>query len=98
MNPGPWFVYILHSVSTDRLYVGITTDPDRRLAEHNGKGKKGARYTRQGRPWTRVYLEDAADMVAALKREYRVKRFHRPQKFALIASYTPPEVPRVDPV
>ena len=80
----PWFVYILHSPSTDHLYVGITTDPDRRLAEHNGKGKKGARYTRKGRPWERVYLEEVPNMVAALKREYRVKRLHRPKKLALI--------------
>ncbi len=70
--------YVLHSPSTDDFYVGVTTDPDRRLEEHNGKGKRGARRTRKGRPWERVYVEVAADMVAAMKREYRVKRLHRP--------------------
>ncbi len=85
----PWFVYILHSVSTDHLYVGVTTDPDRRLAEHNGQGKRGARYTRKGRPWVRVYLEPAADRVSAMQREYRIKRFHRPKKFELIAKGPP---------
>lgn len=85
----PWYVYILHSPSTDRLYVGITTDPDRRLDEHNGKGKKGARYTRTGRPWVRVYIETQPNMVAALKREYRVKRLHRPAKLRLIAAGSP---------
>ena len=85
----PWFVYILRSPSTDRLYVGITTDPDRRLEEHNGKGKKGARFTRTGRPWERVYIEEQPNMVAALKREYHVKRLHRPAKLRLIAEGPP---------
>lgn len=84
----PWFVYLIHSESTGHLYVGVTTDPTRRLAEHNGKGKRGARYTRKGRPWIRLYLESAIDRVAAMKREYAIKRFHRPKKFALVDSPT----------
>ena len=47
----PWFVYVLASARSARTYVGITTDPVRRLAQHNGELPGGARATRAGRPW-----------------------------------------------
>jgi putative endonuclease len=50
-GPPLWWVYVLVSAASDRTYVGVTTDPDRRLAEHNGERPGGARSTRAGRPW-----------------------------------------------
>ena len=47
-----WRVYVLYSERLARTYVGITTDLDRRLAQHNGEKTGGARATRPGRPWT----------------------------------------------
>ena len=52
--PPTWFVYVLSSESRRRTYVGITTDLDRRLAQHNGELPGGARSTRAGRPWIRA--------------------------------------------
>jgi putative endonuclease len=46
-----WFVYLLRCAD-GTLYTGITTDVDRRLAEHNGNHGLGARYTRSRRPVT----------------------------------------------
>lgn len=46
-----WTVYVLVSRSVPRTYVGITTDPRRRLAQHNGALPGGAKATRAGRPW-----------------------------------------------
>ena len=46
-----WLVYVLVSESTVRSYVGITTDLDRRLQQHNGELPGGARSTTHGRPW-----------------------------------------------
>ena len=46
-----WFVYVLVSTVSNRTYVGITVDPDRRLQEHNGELPGGAKYTRAWRPW-----------------------------------------------
>ena len=46
-----WQVYVLVSERLGRTYVGITTDADRRLAQHNGERAGGARATRAGRPW-----------------------------------------------
>ena len=76
-----WFVYILHSDSTGRTYTGITTDPPRRLAQHNlGKGAKA---TRPGRPWKIVYCESAANKGQALHREIEIKSLRRDAKLAL---------------
>jgi putative endonuclease len=46
-----WWVYVLVSRRGDRTYVGVTTDAERRLAQHNGERAGGARSTRAGRPW-----------------------------------------------
>ncbi|MEE8508486.1 MAG: GIY-YIG nuclease family protein [Myxococcota bacterium] len=51
MTEQRWLVYVLVSSAGRRTYVGITTDPERRLAQHNGVRKGGARTTRRGRPW-----------------------------------------------
>lgn len=48
---GFYFVYVLRSESTARLYVGIARDPQRRLRQHNGELAGGAKSTRAGRPY-----------------------------------------------
>lgn len=77
-----WYVYMLRC-RDGSLYTGITTDPARRLAEHNA-GTAGARYTRTRRPVTLVYSEPAADRSAASRREAALKKLPRPRKLALI--------------
>ena len=42
-----WFVYIIER--KEKLYVGITTELERRLAQHNGEQPGGAKSTRAGR-------------------------------------------------
>ncbi len=49
-NRRVWFVYVLLS-RAGRTYVGVTTDVGRRLRQHNGDLRGGARATRAGRPW-----------------------------------------------
>ena len=46
-----WLVYVLVSESGSQTYVGITTDLDHRLEQHNGASPGGARTTTRGRPW-----------------------------------------------
>lgn len=86
-----WYVYILASFTTGRLYTGITTEPERRLREHNG-GTRGAKYTRVGRPWKIVRLEEVPSRSAALKREYAIKRMARASKLALAGLAVPLEL------
>ncbi|ACZ75506.1 Excinuclease ABC C subunit domain protein [Dickeya parazeae Ech586] len=76
-----WFVYLLRTGS-GWLYTGITTDVDRRLAEHqNGKG---ARSLRGKGPLMLVYHCVAGDRSTALKWEYRIKQLSKLQKERLV--------------
>ena len=45
------FVYLLKSTVSNRTYVGYTIDINRRLRQHNGIIKGGAKKTERGRPW-----------------------------------------------
>lgn len=48
-------VYLLSSVANPkRYYIGFTTKPQRRLRQHNGEIKGGAKRTRMHRPWQLV--------------------------------------------
>jgi len=76
-----WYVYILRCAD-NTLYTGITTDPDRRVQEHNLG--TGAKYTRGRGPVKMVYCEDAESYGAALRREYRIKQLSRQEKESLI--------------
>lgn len=52
----PWWVYVIKSQTKGWFYVGSTTDPKRRLKEHNGLKKGGGRYTAKHRPWAPAAL------------------------------------------
>ncbi len=77
-----WYVYLL-TCKDETLYTGITTDLERRIAEHNSS-PKGARYTRSRRPVRLSYHEVCEDKSSALKRERAIKRLSRVEKIALI--------------
>ena len=71
----PSFVYILiarNKSGRTRTYVGWTLDLDRRLAEHNGARKRGAKSTR-GRTWVLLYAEKHKSKRKAMAREYALK-------------------------
>ncbi|MEJ2011107.1 MAG: GIY-YIG nuclease family protein [Anaerolineales bacterium] len=78
------FVYIVECADGS-FYTGWTTDPERRLREHNAG--RGARYTRSRRPLRLAYLEPQPDRATAMRRERRIKTYTRDQKMALIDSY-----------
>jgi len=54
-----YFVYLLQSISTptsQRMYIGFTPKPRRRLRQHNGEIKGGAVKTSKHRPWEHVCI------------------------------------------
>ena len=77
----PWFVYIIYSPATGRLYTGISPDPIKRLAKHNAG--RGAKYTKIGRPWMIVWTKKCDGKSSALKLEYRTKKLRRQDKLLL---------------
>lgn len=79
-----WRIYMV-LCADGTLYTGITTDIERRLAQHNGIKKGGARYTRCRRPVELVWAERCDDRSGASRREYQVKRLSRQEKLTLIS-------------
>lgn len=76
-----WYVYMIYSVTTGRVYTGITTDPARRLEQHNAG--KGAKATRPGRPWKFIRVETFSAKGIALSREAEIKTMKRSAKLVL---------------
>ena len=77
------YVYVL-SCADDSLYTGYTTDPARRVAEHDAG--EGAKYTRGRTPVELVHVERHDSRSAALSREHEVKSLSRADKETLVAS------------
>jgi putative endonuclease len=75
------YCYILECAD-GTFYTGWTTDPERRLRQHNLG--RGAKYTRTRRPVHMVYLEELPDRAAAMRREIRIKQMSRERKVQLI--------------
>ncbi|NIS78758.1 MAG: GIY-YIG nuclease family protein [Anaerolineales bacterium] len=80
-----YFCYILECAD-GTLYTGWTTDPERRLREHNAG--YGARYTRSRRPLRIAYLEQLPDRTAAVQRERVIKSLPRRKKLDLLRFYS----------
>ncbi len=80
-----WWVYMVQTQS-GKLYTGITTDVERRFAEHQSDPKLGARFFRSDPAKAIVYREPHADRSSASKREAAIKKLPRPAKLQLIAT------------
>jgi len=85
-KPRSYFVYIL---SSDRgvLYIGVTSDLQRRLAEHREGFAEG--FTSRYKVHRLVYFEETHDIRSALAREKQVKSWRREKKLALIREANP---------
>lgn len=80
-----YHVYLLRCEG-GQLYAGITTDLDRRFAEHASGGQKGAKYTRAHPPVRYEATWTLPDRASASALEYRLKRLSHSQKEALAAN------------
>ncbi len=79
-----YFVYMIKNNQND-LYVGITDNPNRRLAEHNGG--IGANFTKSHYLFSIVFLEEHENSSSARKREIQIKKWRRDKKEMLIEFY-----------
>ncbi len=57
-----------------RIYVGVSTDVDRRLAEHRRADSRGARFTRGCRELELIYAVCVGGRALAQRVEYRLKK------------------------
>ena len=76
-----WWMYILRCTD-GKLYTGITTDPARRLLQHNAG--TASKFTRCRRPVEMVYCKSCRNQSAALRREVTIKSHTRSEKEMLI--------------
>jgi putative endonuclease len=82
-----FFVYILAS-DTRELYIGVTNDLTRRVAEHRAGLNPDSYSSRHGTNRL-VYFEMTSDALSAIRREKRLKRLSRRRKLRLIEKVNP---------
>ncbi len=71
--------------SDQKLYIGITDDPQQRVREHNTS--RGARFTKYIQTFEIVFLEDYQTLAEARKREVQIKKWRRDKKDVLVTRY-----------
>ncbi len=81
-----YYIYILQC-KDNSLYTGITTNLEKRLAQH--RNGTGAKYTRGRAPLRLVYVATAENRSAASKEEARIKKLSRSEKESLLAQADP---------
>ena len=64
-------VYVLHSRSFDKIYIGFTSDIEKRLFAHNHISNKG--WTKSFQPWKIIYTEVFNLKADAMMREKQLK-------------------------
>jgi len=81
-----WSLYLVRTAQGS-LYTGVTTDVQRRFAEHENKDEKnkGAKALRGKGPLTLAFKIVVGNRSDALKLEYRVKQLSAGDKQRLIS-------------
>jgi putative endonuclease len=87
MGARSFYVYILASRIGGTLYIGVTNDLVRRVAEHRLKMVKG--FTTKYEVDRLIYFEQFDDAENAIKREKQLKKYNRAWKIRLIEELNP---------
>ena len=87
MGARSFYVYILANKIGGTLYIGVTSDLIRRIAEHRLKSVKS--FTKKYDVDRLVYFEQFDDVENAIRREKRLKKWNRAWKIRLIEELNP---------
>ena len=82
-----YYVYILTNVTDDVMYIGVTSDLKRRLAEHCAEQVNG--FSKKYHTHKLVYFEEFSDPITAISREKQLKSWKRIKKNALVETKNP---------
>ena len=82
-----YYVYILASKRNGTLYIGVTNNLIRRVYEHKNNCIDG--FTQIYGVHRLVYYEQYSDVVTAIRREKRLKKWNRQWKIELIEKENP---------
>lgn len=81
------FVYVMTNRPRGTLYIGVTNDLARRVADHrNGAGSS---FVRRYNLHRLVYVERHDDIAHAIEREKQLKHWNRAWKLRLIEEQNP---------
>jgi len=82
-----YFVYIMANYAFGALYIGVTSNLERRVFEHKNGLVPG--FTKQYGLKMLVYYEEFSDVRQVIQREKSLKRWYRNWKIDLINTYNP---------
>jgi putative endonuclease len=82
-----YYVYILTNKSDRVMYIGVTSNLERRLYEHKQELVDG--FTKKYHVHKLVYYEQTSDVRAAIAREKELKGWLRAKKNALVETMNP---------
>jgi putative endonuclease len=83
------YVYILTNPTKTTLYVGITSDLNRRLYEHSSGRGDASKFSGKYQTDLLMYFEICPDATQAIAREKQLKGWTRRKKDALINAFNP---------
>ncbi len=86
----PWFLYLLRT-GNGSLYTGISTEPQRRLRQHQGELAGGAKALRGKGPLQLVWQQAMPDRARASQAEYQLKQLTKQQKEQLVQGLWRPD-------
>ena len=82
-----YWVYIVGNKGATTIYIGVTNNIKRRIAEHKAGDVAG--FTQRYKCDRLLYYEEQPNVKSAIAREKELKSWRRDRKEALIASLNP---------
>jgi putative endonuclease len=82
-----YYVYILTNEHGNVMYVGVTSNLEKRIAEHKAGTMKG--FTSKYNIHKLVYFEQTSSIESAIMREKEIKKWRREKKNKLVETLNP---------
>ncbi|WP_347924765.1 GIY-YIG nuclease family protein [Pontimicrobium sp. SW4] len=81
------YIYILTNKYRTTFYVGVTSNLNKRIIEH--QNKEGSKFTRKYNLTDLIYFEEFTDINQAIAREKQLKNWHKEWKLNLVKEKNP---------
>ena len=82
-----YYVYLLTNWNNKVMYIGVTSNLERRVYEHKNKLVEG--FTQKYNVNKLVCFESTNDVLAAIEREKQIKKWRREKKNQLVIGMNP---------
>ena len=82
-----YYVYIITNDGNRVLYVGVTSDLVKRIYEHRNALIEG--FSKRYHLKKLVYFEETSDILSAIEREKKLKKWKKEYKISLVSKFNP---------